>query len=256
MSYKSAHKTVVPAASVILAVLCAGCSDGQADGVRYATLYDVVEYAGQADNGTDFRLFAPDADEAADLRSSSPVNTGELKEGECLLLAYVPRNGEAYTSGTVDVTGVGVVSNDRLLKGKPETLDGWDADPVWVSSLWRAGGKIVMRIKLVYDPEPRVFRLVVDETTMADEYPEAYLVNMRHGDAENFLRQYYVAFDVHAMWTYSTCKGLRIHINNSNDTSLKEFVIEKPASYTSGGGEDIPDGSDAAGDKQTEKNNQ
>ena len=101
-----------------------------------------------------------------------------------------------------------------------------------------------------------MFRLVVDETTMADEDPEAYLVYMGNGDIENFMRQYYVAFDVHAMWTYPTCKGLRIHINNSNDTSLKEFVIEKPASYTWGGGEEIPDGSDAAGDKRSEKNNQ
>lgn len=93
MSYKSAHKTVVPAVSAILAVLCAGCSDGQADGVRYATLYDVVEYAGQADNGTDFRLFAPDADEAADLRSSSPVNTGELKEGSASCSPMCPATG-------------------------------------------------------------------------------------------------------------------------------------------------------------------
>ncbi len=232
------------ATSLLLPSLQSACSDKESGDVCYATLYDVVEYAGHdAIGNTVFTLYAPDAETPATLKASSQVDTGDLEAGECMLLGYVPLNGKSYTSGTVDVKAVGVVTNDRLMKGKPETLTDWDSDPVWLASLWRAGGKVVMRMQLVYDNKPRIFRLVVDETTINDEYPDAYLVNIRRNDSENFMRQYYVAFDVHALWTYATCKGLRIHVNNSNDTSLREFLIEKPSSYASGGEEEIPDGS-------------
>ena len=218
---------------------CAG-NDGT-DEPRYATLYDVVEYTGQTEAGTVFTLYTPDADEAVTLTSTRVIDAGDTQPGECVLLAYVPADGEAYRSGNVDVTGMGVVTNDFVMKGSPESLAGWDADPVWLTSLWRAGGKVLMRLNLVYDAQPRVFRLVVDENTIGDEYPEAYLVNIRRNDTENYMHQYYVAFDVHALWTYSTCKGLRIHVNNSNNPALTEFVVEKPLNYTSGSGNDIPD---------------
>lgn len=248
MSYNLAHRIIGMALSAALSAIFVGCSsDDHADEVRYATLYDVVEYAGKADNATHFTLYPPDAEKPVSLVASRPVDTGKVETGECMLLGYVPHNGEAYTSGTVDVTGVGVVSNYKLLKGKPETLTDWDTDPVWLTSLWRAGGKIAMRVQLVYDPQPRLFRLVVDESTMGDEYPDAYLVNVRRSGNDNFMRQYYVAFDVHAMWTYPTCKGLRVHVNNSNNTSLREFVIPKPEAYVSGGEEEIPDGTGDAG---------
>lgn len=220
-----------------------GCSDEEADGVRFATLYDVVEYASKNDGVTNFSLYLPDSEEAVRLYTSSPVNLGEIKEGEALLLAYTPRAGKAYVSDEVDVKGLGAVTNTKLMKGKPETLVGWDKDPVWVTSLWRAGRNVLMRIQLVYDHIPRVFRLVVDESTMGSEYPEAYLVNIRRGDdGDNYMKQYYVAFDLHAFWTHPEYKGLKIHVNNSNNTSLKEFLIERPASLVVGDVENIPDG--------------
>ena len=58
------------------------------------------------------------------------IKEGEGGKGGVHASWLVPHNGEAYTSGTVDVTGVGVVSNYKLLKGKPETLTDWDTDPV------------------------------------------------------------------------------------------------------------------------------
>lgn len=220
----------------------AGCSDDdKGPEVRYAVLYDVVEYVGQTQSGTEFRLYAPDAEEAVTLTSTNALNMGELESGQCVLLAYMPVDGKAYTSGKVDVRGIGAVTNDKLMKGPAESLSAWDRDEVWLASLWRAGGYVMMRIKLVYDPQPRQFRLVVDESTIQNEYPDAYLVNARKGDKENYMRQYYVAWDVSALWTYDYIKGLKVHVNNSNNTQLREFTIEKPAHFSGGNSGEIPD---------------
>lgn len=228
------------ATAVLGAVSCS--DDDKGPDTRYAVLYDVVEYLDQTANGTRFSLYAPDAEDCVTLTSSSPLDMGELEPGKCLLLAYVPCDGKAYISGTVNVRAIGAVTNDKLMKGPAESLADWDRDEVWLTSLWRAGGFIVTRIQLVYDPQPRQFRLVVDEETIDDEYPDAYLVNIRKNDNENYMRQYYVAWDVSALWTYDYIKGLRVHVNNSNNTSLTTFVIEKPLRYTTGTGEgEIPD---------------
>ena len=65
------------ALSAALSAIFVGCSsDDHADEVRYATLYDVVEYAGKADNATHFTLYPPDAEKPVSLVASRPVNTG------------------------------------------------------------------------------------------------------------------------------------------------------------------------------------
>ncbi|MBD5225561.1 MAG: hypothetical protein HDS68_06310 [Bacteroidales bacterium] len=233
-------------------IVCGCSSDGQSDDIRYATLYDVVEYTSQNDGQTIFSLYPPEKDDPVVLTAFSSPDLGKLEPGQALMLAYTPVNGEAYVSDRIEVKGIGSVTNSQLLKGAPETLSGWDDDPVWVSSLWRAGRNVMMRVSLVYDDKPRVFRLVVDETTMDQEYPDAYLVNIRRSEGENFLRQYYVAFDLYAFWTHPQYRGIKIHVNNSNNTSLDEFIIERPFSLSSGDEEDIPGGGDSDAVKKRE----
>lgn len=245
MSVKRISSKCVAAAGLWLGAVLCGCSDGQSDEVRYATLYDVVEFTSQQDGLTVFSLYLPEREDAVKLSALSPVNLGKLEIGESLLLAYTPVNGEAYVTDDIEVKGIGAVTNFKLLKGSPESLSDWNEDPVWLSSLWRAGRNVVMRVSLVYDSHPRVFRLVVDETTMDNEYPDAYLVNIRRSDGDNFLRQYYVAFDLYAFWTHPQYKGLKIHVNNSNNPSLNEFIVERPFSLSPGDEEDIPEGGDS-----------
>lgn len=212
------------------AIMASGCSEGENENaVHVATLYDVVELKEQSNGQTVFELYLPDSDEAVTLTAEGSVfdDSDEMAPGDCLFLAYTPVDGNAYESGPITVEAWGRTTNEALMQGEPESLEGWDSDGVWLMSLWRAGGKVVMRVRLTYDVAPRLFALVVDKTTIEDEYPEAYLVHIRKSDVPNFMRQYYITFDVSALWTYQTCKGLRIHVNNSNMPEANLFVVEK-----------------------------
>lgn len=228
------RKILQTAGAVALAVstlMLQGCDQGEnTNDSVVPTLYDVVELKEQTAESTEFLLYRPDAGEAVSLTTDRPVFSAadEIEAGNCVFMAYTPVNGIIGGVQAVKVEAWGRVNNGALLKGSPESLDGWDADPVWLMSLWRAGGKVIVRSMLTYDAEPRVFALVMDETTLAEEYPDAYLVHQRRSDRPNFKRQYYSAFDVSALWSYASCKGLRIHVNNSNLPQADLFTVENP----------------------------
>ena len=215
-------------ASAIASV--SSCADDNDDAPHIATLYDVVEFTAQDGAGSVFTLWRPDATKAVILKSATPVvNTSVVSPGESLFLAYTPLNGKAYTSGPVEVHTYGTVNNAPLLKSDTEKLDGWDSEPVYLMSLWRAGNKVCMRLRMTYDTAPRLCALIVDEATAGDEYPTAYLYHKRPTDAPNFARQYYASFNAEALWKTPGCKGLRIRVNNSNNPALNTFVVENPA---------------------------
>ena len=226
----SIRNIVAGVAAVAVALGCGGCSEGENENLTVGSiLYDVAELAENDADGTVFKVYRPAGDECALLRApgGSLGSDPELEAGDCVFLAYEADNGEAYRSGDIRVLNWGPVLNSALLKGTPESLDGWDKDAVWLQSLWRAGNKVIIRAMLSYDQEPRVFALVADETTLGDEYPEAYLVHMRRTEQPNFKRQFYAAFDVGALWSYESCRGLRIHVRNSNVPEAGVFVVEK-----------------------------
>ncbi len=220
---------VMSVVSLVQASLTVACDDEDKAEVHNATLYDIVEFVAQDGTGTVFALWRPDAVKPVTLTTSSPViNTSVVELGESVFLAYTPLAGEAYKPGVIEVSAYGTVNNSPLMKSPTEKLDGWDSEPIYLMSLWRAGNKVCMRLRMTYDMAPRMFSLVVDEATIGDEYPTAYLYHKRPADVPNFSRQYYAAFDVTSMWNTPGCKGLRIRVSNSNIPSLDTFVVENP----------------------------
>jgi hypothetical protein len=225
------HNTLAALASVALMASLAACSAGDDEQLTVTpTLYDIAEVTELTDEHTVFTVYQPDADEPATLTAAGRIfsDDSEVEVGNSVFMAYTPAAGKAYVNSDITVQAWARTMNLALLQSSVDALTGWDKDPVWINSLWRAGNKIIVRAMLTYDTEPRTFALVLDKETLRDEYPEAYLVHYRSTDTDNFRRQYYAAFDVANLWTYATCRGLRIHVNNSNVTSATLFVVDNP----------------------------
>lgn len=208
----------------------AACADNGDDTTHLPTLYDVVEFTSQNSEGTVFTLWRPDATVPVSLSTGTPaINTALVAPGESLFLAYTPLDGKAYaSSGRVEVVNYGTVNNAPLMAGPAEKIEGWDTEPVYLMSLWRAGDKVCMRLRMTYDSAPRVFALVMDEATAGEPYPTAYLYHRRPSEMPNFSRQYYAAFNLASLWDTPGCRGVNIRVCNSNIPSLDSFVIENP----------------------------
>jgi len=225
-----AAKLLATAFGALLSTGLYSCSDDDsADEPRMATLYDVVEVTSHTSTATVFTLWKPDASEPATLTAKEmPIDLSSIPAGDCVFLGYTPLNGKAHTSGEITVQACGAVNNSTLQKAAPEKIEGWDTEPIYLMSLWRAGNKLCVRMRITYDTHPRTLVLVGDETTAADPYPTAYLYHRRSNSTPNFSRQYYAAFDLSSLWSTPGCKGLKVRVCNSNIPSLNEFIIENP----------------------------
>jgi hypothetical protein len=205
-----------------------GCKDDTDNPTEKVTIYNIVELTSKTSASTVFSLWTPNATEPITLTSSSAINTGDTAVGECVYLAYTTQTGKADVSDNITVSAYGTIMNDKLKQATLDKIAGWDTDAVNLLSLWRAGNNVCMRMKLTYDATARVFALVVDESTLTEAYPTAYLYNKRQTDNDNFERQYYAAFNLSALWTHPNVEGLKIIVNNSNMPQLNEFTIENP----------------------------
>ena len=165
-----------------LLLLIASCAGKGSDEPHPATLYDICEVS-QADPVAPaiLHLYRPDADLPVIL-TAQPGALGATPPapGTSILAAYTPDDGRPYTSGPVTLHRWSTINNLPLQEAKDsEELQGWDTDPVWLLSAWRAGNKICMRLRLGYDTSPRRFALLLDPETASDPIPTAYLYHLR-----------------------------------------------------------------------------
>lgn len=211
-------------------LLLAACSEKGSDEPHPATLYDICEVA-QAGTATPtiLHLYRPDSDEPVILTApAGALGQPAPDPGTSIMAAYTPASGEPYTSGPVTLHRWATITNLTIQEAKTENdLQGWDNDPVWLLSAWRAGNKICMRLRLGYDTAPRRFALLLDPATLEDPIPTAYLYHSRPTDAPTFDRQYYVAIDITPIWSLPTTSSLRIRLANSASPSLTTFLFQK-----------------------------
>ncbi len=217
-----AKSTKIYAIFITLAVLLAGCADQSDPGLQQVTLYDVVELAANGDSGSQFTLYHGDTPIA--LTSTSRISD-KVEVGQSLLIAYIPESGEAYTPGPINLRGAYAITNSQLVVEDASEIAGWDGDPVYLMSIWRAGAKINVRCKLPVSESTRRLALVADEATMGAAVPQLYLAHDLPDDTPTFDGQYYISFDISELAENPNYTGVDVHVNNSNlTTSL--FHIE------------------------------
>lgn len=204
---------------IAVALLLAGCADNGDPGEQAVILYDVVELARNDDGGSQFLLYHGDG-EPVTLTSDRYIGD-KTAIGESLVICYTPAGGEAYQSGEIQLRGAYAITNAKMVVEDAVEIAGWDTDPVYLQSLWRAGSKINVRCKLPVSGSARRLALVADATTMNDAVPQLYLAHDLSDDSPTYDRTYYISFDISELWDIGQYAGVDIHVNNSNlPTSL------------------------------------
>lgn len=201
---------------ILLMVGLASCDDENPS--DEAVLFDIVCLEKASNTGSIFSLAKPGSDEEIMLTASQQLDSRYVKPGDRLLLKYVPMSGIAYKSGAISIIGYGQIINGELDSTEESVPDGWNQDPVYLLSAWRAGRYLNLHIKLPYDENPRDFRLVMPKEQVDTQYPDIYLVHALEADVTTFSRAYYASFDVAMLIDNPQIKGFTLHLNNSNLT--------------------------------------
>lgn len=213
----------------LITAMCA-CSDNDDDNRNVnPTIYDIAQLQLTPEQPASFLLYSRENTPPTTLLPTNlPTLPSDALSGNSYMIGYrVMAQPLPYTM-QVELTTCSLINNSDIKLIAPDKLNGWDANPVWVVSVWPAGDKVNMHVLLEYDAQPRLFALVVDESTLSDPFPTAYLFHQRRTDTPGYQKKYYAAFNCEPLWQTQGVEGLIIKVNNSNNPSLNEFRIYKP----------------------------
>lgn len=213
---------------LLLALLAlSSCRPEGVDGEVTMQFTELVTFKGN-DNpwGGALFTFRRDGDSPEVQLTSDKVLSDQYKPGERMLILYTIPSNTPYTSGRIDLLGVGAVTNAKLGVLDPDAVT-WDADPVYLQSVWRTGHYINVHVRLPYSAKPRHFGLALDPATRLSAMPRLYLVHQLPADAEaTFDRSYDASFDISAIWDTLAPDGVEVHVENSN-LNQKVFVFKR-----------------------------
>ena len=209
----------IAAILIAMVLLLTGCADNGDPGVQPVVLYDVVELTQNDANGSQFLLYHGEG-EPVTLTYDRYIGD-KTAIGESLLICYVPANGEAYKSGPIELRGAYAITNVAMELEMPSMIEGWDADPVYLESMWLACSNLNVRCRLPVSGEARRLALAADVTTLGDAVPQLYLAHNLSDDTPTYDRNYYISFDISLLMGTHMYEGVDIHVNNANlPTSL------------------------------------
>ncbi|PWL58821.1 MAG: hypothetical protein DBY35_11935 [Bacteroidales bacterium] len=179
-----------------------------------AFLSDIVTVESSGDEGSRFTFRRYDDSPLVTL-TAPQLRVDDKYVGKRMLLRYYPESGKPYTDDIIRPIAISPVNCDTAVIRPVERYD-WDADAVFLNSIWRSGNYINVHLRAVYSDKPRYFSLMVDSLTLTDAVPQVYLVHNTLGAPDSYMREVYASFDITNVWSRNGCDGIEIHVNDSN----------------------------------------
>lgn len=207
--------------AMILLFVTTACGDETPSSA--ITYTDVALVNSVTDRGTDFTIAGRKDLVTTELHSSAVLKSdGAELTGNCIVIQYTVIDSK---TGEINLRNASIISNYDAGAGSSEDIKGWDDDKVTLLSHWTIGKHFIVRVALPYYPEKRRLGLMIDNSTLQDSYPQAYLCHSLQGSidpGDTFYRNYYVAFDLTDIADAKDWNGLTVYVN---DPKLKDKKI-------------------------------
>lgn len=204
--------------AMLLASSLLSCSDDNDYNDR-AMLSDIVTVASKDSETVTFRFRRYDDSPLITLTARG-IDIKDEMIGKRALLRYYPLNGNAYTSGDIDIFALSSINCDTARIADIDTI-AWDSTPIYLNSIWRSGEYINLHLKVLYSETPRIFSLIADSATIDSVVPQLYMSHNTFDAPDNFNFETYASFDISNIWNRPQCQGIDIHLNDTNLTKDK-----------------------------------
>lgn len=200
----------------LLTIVTTAC-DGESVLNDSATLYDIATFDDNTDAGAQFSLQRQnDSPTITLLARGVTLDTANIKPGTRAFIGYIPASGKSDTSGDISLTAASAINNDVLRISSLDSIPAWDGDPIYLNSIWRTGKYLNIYCRVSQSDTKRTFILLVDRATRGDSIPQLYLAHNLLGKPQSYTRRAYLSVDISSLWGEKTCKGVTVHINDSN----------------------------------------
>lgn len=200
----------------LLAIITTSCGDDIPYNDR-AALYDIVTFDGAGEDGAMFSFRQINDSPIIHLVAHGITLDEKIAhKGQRLLIGYYPISGNAYVSDQIELIGYSQVNQNEVVITPSDKIANWDKNPIWLNSIWRSGTFLNLNLRADQSGSSRRFELIADQSTINEPMPHLYIAHDLLGSPENYSRQIYASFDLSSVWNLNSCKGVIIHINDSN----------------------------------------
>lgn len=219
----------------LVALTFASCRPDGVDGEVLMTFTDLATYEGDtAPGGHAAFSVIRDGDQPAAQLYSDITLADRQPEGTRMLISYTTPTNLPYTTGPVSIISGYAVNQGPAVTEWRDEYRRWDADPVWLNSVWRTGRFVNFNVRLAYSTRPRIFTLVAAEGWESQQWPDLYLAHALPPDVgDTHDRRYYASYDISAIWDRPAVQGVRVHVATDNLGGIKVFEFAKTASSQS-----------------------
>lgn len=218
---KTKVRSILLSFLTILSVLTltTSCNSNDPAGPGVGDLFfDIATLESATDNGSTFTLRKDGDSPLVTLTSTVPksqINADYFPVGCRLLIGYLPESGEAYVSGPVTLYILSYVYNGVIQESTAEATTNWNTASQQVNSIWRTGNWLNFHVMCDYasiNLKPNKYDLVVDETTLNDEYPKAYVIYEPDTRVNSVTQNFYASFNIAEVWNLPHVKGLQVQV--------------------------------------------
>lgn len=193
----------------------ASCSRPGIDAEVAMDYVEIVTYEGFS-NGNSVFTFRK-VDDSPLITLTSPTALGDdIAPGSRMLIGYTNATNDPFASGPIDLYMARRITQSTAVTKWDDIYNHWDIDPVWLSSIWRSGDYINLRVRLTYTDQPRLFALVLEPSTAETEWPTFYLAHIMAESTDYHDREYYASFSIRDFHNRQGVKGVKVMINDSN----------------------------------------
>lgn len=217
-------KTVFFVFAALIAIILPSCSDDDTPTYVPDNIFvDIVTYQGITDNVATFTFQQKEDSPEITLKARNFSETN-WEKGYRVMISYLPDNGVRYVSDYVSLYSYSFIFNGKVSVDDMSKYPNWDFAPIYVYDLWRTGTYLNLYSLMTYSYNPQ-FKVIVDEQTLNNDYPDLYLTYELGADAESRENAFNASIDISSVWDLPTCYGVNIHMNNSNGE--KTIKLEK-----------------------------
>lgn len=193
-----------------------------------ATYQNIATFVGNNDRGLSMLQYREINDSPlVTLTLQGTIDQNQAPTGTRMLVTYTLPEGVAYgTSTAIEASSLNVIYNGTVKTDATTLPDMNTSEGIYVMTLYRSGEYINLMAQLPACSGKRKFSLVADPATLGSDIPTLYLTTSADNE-QGFNRKTVASFNMTPVWNLATCRGVKLLVNNTNNSYQCEFTFLK-----------------------------
>lgn len=213
--------------AAVTAISMQSCLDSGSDGPSVNIYQNIVTFTGSSDGRSNFLFQELNDSPEVSLYANVTIKGDGAVPGCRMLIAYTLDENRVYgESGPINLRQAALVYESTVTEVPADEAKAANA-PIPLLTMYRTGKYINLQARLA-TAEGRTFRIVADESTVDTDMPHLYITTeVPDGSIPGYDATVTASLSIAPIWDRPSVRGVKIHVNNTNNIYHQEFEFLK-----------------------------